>query len=301
MIKRIIYLCLMFVAVSAFANEKEVVPSTNVTPDFSLSEEIQTEAVRTRRRGRKVKTPKTYKGYTITNLMLTYAGATMFAYSFPAAVGAGFSVYGAILASEYFIKESMANAEENPILTLMFFPAWFGGTFFSIVGVSTLAATAVLGALNLFICGIVLWGVGTKQYGKYSQLANADELKPMFSKMQKVFNRIGTSAGIAAGVGAVLTGGGVAALVVNNYGGFKYNETLETSGTLLSVFGGIGLAALPLMISSLGFSAWLKHEESRLSVDIGVTSGSTGELSCDKKHNALEKPTVVALALSVKF
>ena len=85
MTKRVIYLCLMVIAVSAFASEKEVILSTNVTPDFSLSTE-QVETVQTGRRGRKskrVKTPKTYKGYTITNLILAYSGATMFAYSFP--------------------------------------------------------------------------------------------------------------------------------------------------------------------------------------------------------------------------
>jgi hypothetical protein len=271
MIKKVIYLCLMVIAVGAFASEKEVIPSTNVTPDFSLSTE-QVETVQTGRRGRKVKTSKTYKGYTITNLMLAYSGATMFAYSFPAAVGAGFSVYGAMLASEYFLKESKATAEENLILTLMFFPAWLGGTYFAIVGVSTLASVAVLGALNLFICGIVLWGFGTKQYGKYSQLAKADELKPLFPKMKKVFDRIGISTGIAAGVGAVLTGGGVAALVVNNYANLGYSDVLQNSGVILSVFGGIGLAALPLMISSLGMSAWLKHEECRYSVDIGAVN-----------------------------
>lgn len=274
MTKRVIYLCLMVIAVSAFASEKEVILSTNVTPDFSLSTE-QVETVQTGRRGRKskrVKTPKTYKGYTITNLMLAYSGATMFAYSFPAAVGAGFSVYGAILASEYFINESKADAEENPILALMFFPTWFAGTFFAVAGVSLLSFTAVLGALNLFICGIVLWGFGTKQYGKYSQLAKADELKPLFPKMQKAFNRIGISTGITAGVGALLTGGGVAALVVNNHANLGYSDALQTSGVILSVFGGIGLAALPLMISSLGMSAWLKHEECRYSVDIGAVN-----------------------------
>ena len=94
----------------------------------------------------------------------------------------------------------------------------------------------------------------------------------MLSKRALILDRIGISTGIAAGVGAVLTGGGVAALVVNNYGGIEYNETLETSGTLLSVFGGIGLAALPLMISSFGMSAWLKHEECRYSMDIGAVN-----------------------------
>ena len=65
----------------------------------------------------------------------------------------------------------------------------------------------------------------------------------------------------------------------------------------VAFFGG-----LPILLASLAMAAWLKGQTTnRLSVDIGVTSGNNGELSCDKKHNALEKPSGVALALSVKF
>ena len=74
-------------------------------------------------------------------------------------------------------------------------------------------------------------------------------------------------------------------------------------GDLTTVLGSCGVfVTLPIMITSLAMSAWLKGQTTnRLSVDIGVTSGNSGELSCDKKRNALEKPSGVALALSVKF
>ena len=106
--------------------------------------------------------------------------------------------------------------------------------------------------------------------------------------------------GIISGVG--LTVGGIGAGMI--CGGIinTYNVVLFNSGIAFSTIGGIMLfSALPVMITSLAMSAWLKGQTNRLSVDIGVTSGSAGELSCDKKRNALEKPSGVALALSVKF
>ena len=81
-----------------------------------------------------------------------------------------------------------------------------------------------------------------------------------------------------------------------------YNEPLFVCGSILSGVGaGALIGALPMLITSLAMSAWLKGQTNRLSVDIGVTSGNSGELSCDKKRNALEKPSGVKLAMSVKF
>ena len=267
MIKKVIYLCLMVIAVSAFANEKEVVPSTNVTPDFSLSEEIEIEAVRTSRRGRKSKRVKTPESRVMKSFKNIFLGTTLFSYSIPAIPGAVFAVYGcSILIENYTNIVTTGNYMTDLLLYTV------TGLFFPILGAILLAVLAVAVPIGLLVTGLVFWGIGSKRYDRYSVLANKNAVSSMLSKRAVIFDRIGISTGIAAGVGAVLTGGGVAALVVNNYGGIEYNETLETSGTLLSVFGGIGLAALPLMISSLGFSAWLKHEENRYSMDIGAVN-----------------------------
>ena len=267
MIKKVIYLCLMFVAVSAFANEKEVVPSTNVTPDFSLSEEIQTEAVRTRRRGRKSKRVKTPESRVMKSFKNIFLGTTLFSYSIPAIPGAIFAVYGcSVLIENYTNIVTTGNYMADLLLYTV------TGLYFPILGAILVAVLAVAVPIGLLATGLVFWGMGSKRYNKYSPLANTNVVSSMLSKRAVIFDRIGISTGIAAGVGAILTGGGVAALVVNNCGGIEYNEILQTSGTLLSVFGGIGLAALPLMISSLGFSAWLKHEESRYSMDIGAVN-----------------------------
>ena len=267
MIKKVVYLCLMVIAVSAFANEKEVVPSTNVTPDFSLSEEIEIEAVRTSRRGRKSKRVKTPESRVMKSFNNIFIGSTLFAYSIPTIPAGIFGVYGCVIGIDNYIKMVSTG---NYIADALLFSVT--GLFLPVLGYALLAFFAAAVPIGLFVCGLIFWGMGAKRYDKYSPLSQSDKLRPKFSKRALILERIGISTGIAAGVGAVLTGGGVAALVVNNYGGIEYNETLETSGTLLSVFGGIGLAALPLMISSLGFSAWLKHEENRYSMDIGAVN-----------------------------
>ena len=267
MIKRIIYLCLMFVAVSAFANEKEVVPSTNVTPDFSLSEEIEIEAVRTSRRGRKSKRVKTPESRVMKSFNNIFIGSTLFAYSIPTIPAGIFGVYGCVIGIDNYIKMVSTG---NYIADALLFSVT--GLFLPVLGYALLAFFAAAVPIGLFISGLIFWGMGAKRYDKYSVLANKNAVSSMLSKRALILDRIGISTGIAAGVGAVLTGGGVAALVVNNHANLGYSDVLQNSGVILSVFGGIGLAALPLMISSFGMSAWLKHEENRYSMDIGAVN-----------------------------
>ena len=267
MIKKVIYLCLMVIAVSAFASEKEVIPSTNVTPDFSLSEEIEIEAVRTSRRGRKSKRVKTPESRVMKSFNNIFIGSTLFAYSIPTIPAGIFGVYGCVIGIDNYIKMvSTGNYIADALLFLV------TGLFLPVLGYALLAFFAAAVPIGLFVCGLVFWGMGNKRYNKYSPLANTNAVSSMLSKRAVIFDRIGISTGITAGVGALLTGGGVAALVVNNHANLGYSDALQTSGVILSVFGGIGLAALPLMISSLGMSAWLKHEENRYSMDIGAVN-----------------------------
>ena len=75
------------------------------------------------------------------------------------------------------------------------------------------------------------------------------------------------------------------------------------------VVGGLFLSAgvifliVGIPFTICGWRNYKRHKKQleNIKLSLGVTSGNTGELSCDKKHNALEKPTGVALALSVKF
>ena len=266
MTKRVIYLCLMVIAVSAFASEKEVIPSTNVTPDFSLSTE-QVEAVQTGRRGRKSKRVKTPEQYVTKSFNNIFIGSTLFAYSIPTIPAGILGVYGCVIGIDDYIKTvSTGNYIADALLFLV------TGLFLPVLGYALLAFFAAAVPIGLFVCGLVFWGMGNKRYNKYSPLSQTDKIFSTISKRAVILDRIGISTGITAGVGALLTGGGVAALVVNNHANLGYSDALQTSGVILSVFGGIGLAALPLMISSLGMSAWLKHEECRYSVDIGAVN-----------------------------
>lgn len=266
MTKRVIYLCLMVIAVSAFASEKEVIPSTNVTPDFSLSTE-QVETVQTGRRGRKSKRVKTPEQYVTKSFNNIFIGSTLFAYSIPTIPAGILGVYGCVIGIDNYIKTvSTGNYIADALLFLV------TGLFLPVLGYALLAFFAAAVPIGLFVCGLVFWGMGNKRYNKYSPLSQTDKIFSTISKRAVILDRIGISTGITAGVGALLTGGGVAALVVNNHANLGYSDALQTSGVILSVFGGIGLAALPLMISSLGMSAWLKHEECRYSVDIGAVN-----------------------------
>lgn len=266
MTKRVIYLCLMVIAVSAFASEKEVIPSTNVTPDFSLSTE-QVETVQTGRRGRKSKRVKTPEQYVTKSFNNIFIGSTLFAYSIPTIPAGILGVYGCVIGIDNYIKTvSTGNYIADALLFLV------TGLFLPVLGYALLAFFAAAVPIGLFVCGLVFWGMGNKRYNKYSPLSQTDKIFSTISKRTVILDRIGISTGITAGVGALLTGGGVAALVVNNHANLGYSDALQTSGVILSVFGGIGLAALPLMISSLGMSAWLKHEECRYSVDIGAVN-----------------------------
>ena len=266
MTKRVIYLCLMVIAVSAFASEKEVIPSTNVTPDFSLSTE-QVEAVQTGRRGRKSKRVKTPEQYVTKSFNNIFIGSTLFAYSIPTIPAGILGVYGCVIGIDDYIKTvSTGNYIADALLFLV------TGLFLPVLGYALLAFFAAAVPIGLFVCGLVFWGMGNKRYNKYSPLSQTNKIFSTISKRAVILDRIGISTGITAGVGTLLTGGGVAALVVNNHANLGYSDALQTSGVILSVFGGIGLAALPLMISSLGMSAWLKHEECRYSVDIGAVN-----------------------------
>lgn len=266
MTKRVIYLCLIVIAVSAFASEKEVIPSTNVTPDFSLSTE-QVETVQTGRRGRKSKRVKTPEQYVAKSFNNIFIGSTLFAYSIPTIPAGILGVYGCVIGIDDYIKTVSTG---NYIADALLFSVT--GLFLPVLGYALLAFFAAAVPIGLFVCGLVFWGMGNKRYNKYSPLSQTNKIFSTISKRAVILDRIGISTGITAGVGALLTGGGVAALVVNNHANLGYSDALQTSGVILSVFGGIGLAALPLMISSLGMSAWLKHEECRYSVDIGAVN-----------------------------
>ena len=151
---------------------------------------------------------------------------------------------------------------------------------------------------GLFLSGISMIASGS--YGYRKTFVCTEELRLRFERRISILETSAIISGFACGFGVLLTAGGIAVLA-SNLNLMNKEELSITGGIMTGIGGGFSLLSLPVMITSLAMSAWLKGQTNRLSVDIGVTSGGTGELSCDKKHNGLEKPTGVALELSVKF
>ena len=155
-----------------------------------------------------------------------------------------------------------------------------------------------LATSGLFLSGISM--IATGSYGYRKTFVCTEELRLRFERRISILETSAIISGFACGFGVLLTAGGIAVLA-SNLNLMNKEELTVTGGIMTGIGGGFSLLSLPVMITSLAMSAWLKGQTNRLSVDIGITSGSTGELSCDKKRNALEKPSGVTLALSVKF
>ncbi|MEE1291706.1 MAG: hypothetical protein UHW86_11835 [Spirochaetota bacterium] len=151
---------------------------------------------------------------------------------------------------------------------------------------------------GLFLSGISMIAAGN--YGYRKTFVCTDDLLKRFNQRISILETCAIISGFACGFGVLLAGGGIAVLA-SNFNLMNKEELTVTGGIMTGIGGGFSLLSLPIMITSLAMSAWLKGQTNRLSVDIGVTSGKSGELSCDKKRNALEKPSGVKLAMSVKF
>jgi hypothetical protein len=145
--KKVVYLCLMFIAMSAFANEKEVIPSTNVTPDFSLSTE-QVEVVRTGRRGRKSKRVKTPEQYVAKSFNSIFIGSTLFAYSIPTIPAGIWGVYGCVIGIDNYYKMVTTG---NHIADALLFTVT--GMFIPILGFAVLAFLAAAVPIGLLVPG----------------------------------------------------------------------------------------------------------------------------------------------------
>ena len=165
----------------------------------------------------------------------------------------------------------------------------------SIILSGTLTGISTAYLLGALISGGVLLSSGIKKY--QTSHASIEKIHPFITKKLVKLKSATIISGVICSVSGLMTLTGIGLIcssVINPYCGIF--------GNLFTFIGsGCVFSTLPVMITSLAMSAWLKGQTNRLSVDIGVTSGNTGELSCDKKRNALEKPSGVALALSVKF
>ena len=169
----------------------------------------------------------------------------------------------------------------------------------SIILCGTLTGLSIAFLLGTLIPGGILLNSGLKKT-KQCHSTNEQSLRLLKNKLVKLKRTSIISAGFCIS-SALIASTGIA-LICADLALSSDVPFIGIIGDLTTVLGSCGVfVTLPILITSLAMSAWLKGQTNRLSVDIGVTSGNNGELSCDKKRNGFERPSGVALALSVKF
>ena len=194
-------------------------------------------------------------------------------------------------------------------------PWWFGiieNMVFSIAGVLGVLGTPfvfIFGAFPILVCslpliaGIVFNVFGANLQSKNRNLATDKQKFTHFAKNHlRKYRNFAITCGVVGSCFIPMLLDGILLLTKVHKTAFITETEAIALGTGFTLGSSIIIGTIfSFMFGALGAMAWLKGQTNRLSVDIGVTSGNTGELSCDKKHNALEKPSGVALALSVKF
>ena len=286
-------LVLTFSTITFFANEKtEALPVENnvETPDFSIEEEYRQirklerqERRRIRRERRALR--RSPEGKILRGHLARFFGFTSLALAVPYTVASVGYTYHVIPSWWEMIVRDATSVSLNAILLPFTF---LGGIF------------PVLISLIVQSCGI-----GFSTAGSYicqnTEITDSERFKKMANKHIKLYRNMAIPFGIVGGCffatilvpGIVLLPTSYFANLERQY--FDLGSGFIIAGSLLTC------TAFSFMFGALGAMAWLKGQTNRLSVDIGVTSGNSGELSCDKKRNGFERPSGVALAMSVKF
>ena len=281
--KRLFFmLVLTFSTITFFANEKtDVLPVENnvETPDFSMEEELR-EIRRQERRQKRYE--KWQKNRYYSKIKAPIAGA--------------------FLLSATSIPINLALISVIPPL---FTDTIFGGTLSFVFG----CVLDPIIAVGLFIPGILVLLNSLKKHKEFNW-ENVPFSAEYTSRRQRLFRNLAIAGIPFLSIGAmtITTGAiflGIGTTMTDNFTskGLPRLDTEFLAPGLSCVISGLVLITPGIIFLTTGLVGNYVYGQTtnRLSVDIGVTSGSTGELSCDKKRNALEKPTGVALALSVKF
>ena len=275
-------LVLIFTTVTFFANEKtEALPVENeiATPDFSMEEELREIRRQERRQERREKWQK--KRY--------------------------YSKIKAPIAATFLLSATSIpiNLALISVIPPIFTDTIFGGTLSIVFG----CILDPIIAVGLFIPGILVLLNSLKKHRDFNW-ENAPFSAEYTSNRQRLFKNLALTGipFLSIGVTAITTGGiflGIGTAMTNNFtsNGLPRLDSEFLAPGLACLISGLVLITPGIIFLTTGLVGNYIYDKTtnRLSVDIGITSGNTGELSCDKKHNALEKPTGVALALSVKF
>ena len=286
-------LVLTFSTVTFFANERtEALPVENevATPDFSVESEYKRIRKQERQEKRRIRRErralrKSPEGKILRGHLARFFGFTSLALAVPYTVASiGYAYH--VVPSWW---EMIVNDVTGPTLGAILLPFTFLGGIFP-----------VLISLILQGCGIG-FSISGSCVCQNTEITDSGRFKKMANKHIKLYRNMVIPFGIVGGCffatilvpGIVLLPTSYFANLERQY--FDLGSGFIIAGSLLTC------TAFSFMFGALGAMAWLKGQTTRLSVDIGVTSSNNGELSCDKKRNALEKPSGVKLAMSVKF
>ena len=284
---------LLFCTMSFFANEKtEALPVENnvETPDFSVESEYKQIRKQERQEKRRIRRErralrKSPEGKILRGHLARFFGFTSLALAVPYTIASVGYAYHVIPSWWEMIVRDATSVSLNAILL----PFTFLGGIFPVL-------------ISLIVQGC---GIGFSTAGSYicqnTEITDNERFKKMANKHIKLYKNLAIPFGIVGGCffttilipGIVLLPTSYFANLERQY--FDLGSGFIIAGSLLTC------TAFSFMFGALGAMAWLKGQTNRLSVDIGVTSGNSGELSCDKKRNVLEKPSGVKLAMSVKF
>ena len=281
--KRLFFmLVLTFSTVTFFANERtEALPVENeiATPDFSMEDELR-EIRRQEKRQERREMWQKKRFYSKIKVPIA----------------------GAFLLSATSIPINLALISAIPPL---FTDTIFGGTLSFVFG----CVLDPIIAMGLFIPGILVLLNSLKKHKEFNW-ENPPFSAEYTSNKQRLFRNL-AFAGIpflSIGATAITTGAaflGIGTTMTDNFtskGLPRLNTEFLASG-LSCVISGLVLITPGIIFLTTGLVGNYIYGQTtnRLSVDIDVTSGNNGELSCDKKRNAFERPSGVALALSVKL
>ena len=269
---------LLFCTMSFFANEKtEALPVENevAAPDFSIEEEYR--QIRKQERREKWQKKRYYS-------------------KIKAPIAAAF------LLSATSIPINLALISVIPPI---FTDTIFGGTLSIVFG----CILDPIIAVGLFIPGILVLLNSLKKHREFNW-ENASFSAEYTSNRQRLFKNLALTGipFLSIGVTAITTGAiflGIGTVMTNNFtsNGLPRLDTEFLAPGLASLISGLVLITPGIIFLTTGLVGNYIYAQTtnRLSVDIGVTSGNSGELSCDKKRNGFERPSGVKLAMSVKF
>ena len=288
----VLILFLSFSTVTFFANEKsEALPGENEVeaPNFSVEEEYKNIRKQERQERRRIRRErralrKSPEGKILRGHLVRFFGFTSLALAIPyTVVSVGYAYHVVPLWWKMIVHDVT-----SPNLQTIVLPFTFLGGIFPVV-------------ISLIFQGC---GIGLSTAGscicQNIEITDSERFKNMANKHIKMYRNLAIPFGVVGGHFSTILIGGIVLLAGSSFA--NLDKQYFDLGSAFIIVGGLTTStAFSFMFGALGAMSWLKGQANRLSVDIGITSGSTGELSGDKRRNVLEKPNGVALALSVKF